>query len=489
MKRIVLSSLTALALLAGGFLPGGLHVAQASTAIVVTPADMSGWNFSFSGTSSGAMVAGPESTPLGTGSALLAVGADGNGAAQLRNSAYAGTKLSDITALSYSTYVSNFNGCQAPYIILNVDNDANGTTDDLLFFEPCYQTGAYGGDPIPNQGTPVLNTWQTWNALGGGWWALSADTFGPPLVTLGTYTAANPNATVVNPSSLGGVRIVAGFGAGVWDNFDGNVDAFTVGVSGNSITYDFEPVTLGNCFITLDVPNKLMSLTSDCITDHTLYVPDGWTLNGNSYSITAVDPVGDHFRGAVIKNGGGEAHVTDLTVTTTVLANVCDAGDDRLRGILFDGAGGSITNNTVVNINQGASGCQEGNGIEVRNAPFDSTGADLTVLISGNTVTNYQKNGITANGSVAATITNNVVTGAGPVNYIAQNGIQVGFGGTAIVTSNMVSGNDYTPKDTVACGLLYFQADGVNASANSRFNNERDQCNFGKGGGTYKPAP
>lgn len=46
----------------------------------------------------------------------------------------------------------------------------------------------------------------------------------------------------------------------------------------------------------------------------------------------------------------------------------------RLRGILFDGAAGSITHNTVTNINQGASGCQEGNGIEVRNGPFDNTG-------------------------------------------------------------------------------------------------------------------
>jgi hypothetical protein len=232
-----------------------------------------------------------------------------------------------------------------------------------------------------------------------------------------------------------------------------------------------------------------MTLNADCVTEHTILIPDGYTLDGNGYTITAVDPAGGHFLGAVVRNGGASAHVTNLTVTTSGLADVCDGGDDRLRGILFDGAAGSITNNTVVDINQGASGCQEGNGIEVRNAPFDATGADLAVTISGNTVTGYQKNGITANGSVAATILNNVITGAGPVNYIAQNGIQVGFGGTAEIRSNTVSGNNYTPADTVACGVLYFDADGVRASGNTRFNNERDQCNFGKGGGSFNASP
>jgi hypothetical protein len=263
------------------------------------------------------------------------------------------------------------------------------------------------------------------------------------------------------------------------------------------------PTTSGNGFLidnltlfsgpgpecTFTSSGTTMTLNGDCVTDETIFVTDGWTLDGNGYSITAIDPMGGHFLGAVIKNAGATAHVTDLTVTTSGLANLCDGGNDRLRGILFDGAAGSITDNTVVNINQGASGCQEGNGIEVRNEPFDKTGPDLAVTISGNTVSNYQKNGITANGSVAATIKDNIVTGAGPVNYIAQNGIQIGFGGTATIKNNTVSGNDYTPADTLACGVLYYQADGVKASGNTRFDNERDQCNFGKGGGTYNPSP
>lgn len=255
-----------------------------------------------------------------------------------------------------------------------------------------------------------------------------------------------------------------------------------------SLFSGFAVPSLAPCVGVVDPPSTYR-LTADCTTDQTLYVPDGWTLDGDGYTITAVDPVGDHFRGAVVKNGGASANVTDVTVTASGLDDVCDAGDDRLRGILFDGAAGSITGNTVTNVNQGPSGCQEGNAIEVRNEPFDATGPDLDVTIDGNVANGYIKNGITANGSVAAVITNNVVTGSGPVGVplAAQNGIQVGFGATAIVRGNTVSGNDYTPKSWVACGLLMYDADGVRASANTYFDNERDVCNFGKGGGKFSP--
>ncbi len=227
-----------------------------------------------------------------------------------------------------------------------------------------------------------------------------------------------------------------------------------------------------------------ITLLNNCTTDQTILVPNGTTLDGNSHSITAVDPTGGHFLGAVVANAGPNASVTNLTVTASHLADACDGGTDRLRGILFDGASGSITDNTVMGINQGHSGCQEGNAIEVRNAPFDGTHPAIkTVAISGNTISDYQKTGIVANGDVAATITKNTVTGAGQINYIAQNGIQIGFGATATVKGNTSSGNWYTPTTDIACGILFFDAGGVKASNNTWFANERDQCNFGKGGG------
>lgn len=87
------------------------------------------------------------------------------------------------------------------------------------------------------------------------------------------------------------------------------------------------------------------------------------------------------------------------------------------------------------------------------------------------------------NGQVSGTIDRNVVTGDGPITYIAQNGIQVGFGASAVIRENTVSGNDYTPATYVACGLLFYQATGVKQKSNVLFDNEKNICNFGRGGG------
>src|SRR5205085_179499 len=78
--------------------------------------------------------------------------------------------------------------------------------------------------------------------------------------------------------------------------------------------------------------------------------------------------------------------------------------------------------NEIFNLNQGASGCQEGNAIEVRN--FGTSPSTVRATIDGNKVTNYQKTGIVANGDVDATITDNTVAGGAPLSYIARNGIQ-----------------------------------------------------------------
>ncbi|MEX2546682.1 MAG: hypothetical protein WD830_02705 [Chloroflexota bacterium] len=176
---------------------------------------------------------------MGTGSAQFNIGADGDSAAQLANSAYAGTRLDSLTALSYSTYVQqDGSGGQAPYLILRVDNDGNGTIDDLIFFEPVYQTATFF--PSNPQPSLALATWQSWDALNGGWWSLNGIAGAGPgtdVKSLDDYLAAEPDATITNTLTAGGVRIVTGFGAGAWDNFVGNADSFTI----NGTTYDFEP--------------------------------------------------------------------------------------------------------------------------------------------------------------------------------------------------------------------------------------------------------
>lgn len=233
------------------------------------------------------------------------------------------------------------------------------------------------------------------------------------------------------------------------------------------------------------VSETTMNLVDDCTTDHTILVPQGFTLDGHGHTITAIDPAAGHFVGAVVKNGGTSANVTNLGVTTAGLADLCDGGDDRLRGILLDGASGAITNNRVFDVRQVGSGCQEGNAIEVRNAPFDTTGPDVTATVSGNEVAGYQKTGVLVNGSVAATVVDNAISGLGPVPYIAQNGVQIGFGATASVERNTIADNRYAgTAEADSCGLLLFQADGVKQRGNAFTGNQRSLCNFGRGGGS-----
>jgi hypothetical protein len=205
------------------------------------------------------------------------------------------------------------------------------------------------------------------------------------------------------------------------------------------------------------IAKKTMTLNADCITTTSIIVQNGFTLNGAGHTITAMDPLGDYFKRGVVQNGGATADVTNVTITTSALIDPCDeTSQNRLRGILFDGASGSITKTTVTNINHvgaGLCGGDEGNAIEVRN--FGASAATSRVKIEANTATGYQKGGIIANGNVDATITDNVVDGLGPSPFIARNGIQLGFGATGMVKRNQVSNNEYTgPEDAAAAGIL-----------------------------------
>ncbi|HWW77789.1 MAG TPA: DUF11 domain-containing protein, partial [Pyrinomonadaceae bacterium] len=251
----------------------------ASQTVTVIPSDLQGWTAqttpgstpSPTATPSVTFVAGPATPPAGTGSVQLGVGSDGDAFAQMRHAGYAGTVLptptptpeqgggtvnytaapNELSALIYSTYVQQTgSGGQSPYIILDVDYDNDGVRDDLLFFEPVYQDSTFcPSNPQPSVSDGV---WQTWNALRGCWYSLNGEAGSGPgtnVKPLRVIAAAHPNAKIVNPPSTGGgLRFLAGGGAGAWDNFVGNVDKFQIGVgedpdTGPNITvYDFEQV-------------------------------------------------------------------------------------------------------------------------------------------------------------------------------------------------------------------------------------------------------
>lgn len=122
-------------------------------------------------------------------------------------------------------------------------------------------------------------------------------------------------------------------------------------------------------------------------------------------------------------------------------------------GVVVNGDVGAasvnVTGSTIHDIGETPlNGSQHGTAIYYRAL---GTGT-ASGTISDNTVYHYQKNGITANGNVSAAITNNTVTGEGPVAYIAQNGIQLGYGAHATVTGNTVTGNAYSGSNLASSG-------------------------------------
>jgi hypothetical protein len=226
----------------------GLAIA-ATIQISVSPGNLDGWTAAATGSSSLNFVNGPATPPCGTGSAEFRIDPSGSTQATLTNGAYNATKLNDLTALSYNTFVttnnggSPTNGGQAVFIVLTIDTDGNGSIDDSIFFEPRFQDTAHF--PSNPQGPLALATWQSWDALHGGWWSehgLGGATQSS-LKSLSAYLTAQPNARIVNSSTgTGGVQLVAGRGgAGDWGNFVGNADCFTIGVSGHdTTTFNFE---------------------------------------------------------------------------------------------------------------------------------------------------------------------------------------------------------------------------------------------------------
>ena len=231
----------------------GMTIGQAaasSTTLVVDGGHAHDWTFVQQGTcgagdtGSQGFVTGPGTPPTGTGSLEMSVGSDGDSFQGLGTTGLDGTKLADLTKLSYSTYVSTPStgggDQQAPYMNIRLDYDGDNVPDDRFFFEPTYSSGTYSGDPVAPQPAITDNTWQTWDALNGGWWSENDGFGGPPVHTLQNIAADHPGATIVNGPNAG-LKINVGCGGGAWQSFVGNFDNVTVGVNSADTTFDFEP--------------------------------------------------------------------------------------------------------------------------------------------------------------------------------------------------------------------------------------------------------
>ena len=215
---------------------------SSSHTVVVTESDVSrqvedtpplrSWVFyTRSPTSTGAFVTGPGNPPLGVGSFKMGtVLATDKGT--LFNYDHFGTRLVDITAISYATYrdpASTAPAVQLPSVNIEVDYNgpavAGGYTS--LVFEPVYN---------PTQGAIQSGVWQSWNGIPGIWWStrpINGCSVPPCYQPWSDIVAANPNATI-----LGGFGVNQGSGSG---GLIAATDALTIRHGGTTWTYNFEP--------------------------------------------------------------------------------------------------------------------------------------------------------------------------------------------------------------------------------------------------------
>jgi hypothetical protein len=149
---------------------------------------------------------------------------------------------------------------------------------------------------------------------------------------------------------------------------------------------------------------------------------------------------------------GVTVSISHLTIQGQWSNSICYGS---LYDVLVEGGASLVLTDSVVT-QAGAyplNGCQGGVGVE---AGFSPTGQIGHATLAGDTIDNYQKNGITIDGTDStAKIDDVTVAGDGPTNQIAQNGIQISFGATGSVTHSTITGNNYTGTgEAYATGVL-----------------------------------
>lgn len=145
-----------------------------------------------------------------------------------------------------------------------------------------------------------------------------------------------------------------------------------------------------------------------------------------------------------------------------------------LVGIYYQNASGTVNHVTTRYQELGPSdfGCQDGLAIYAQSGY--GTGGTGTVIIENSSVHDYDKNGITADGTgMMATINGNYIVGIGATPLIGQNGIQLSDGAAGKIQNNIVTDDVYVNAsdcftDNTGCysatGILLYDSGGTSAS-------------------------
>ncbi len=236
-----------------------------------------------------------------------------------------------------------------------------------------------------------------------------------------------------------------------------------------------------------------------------IYQPDLTLESVNPLGATIQAPECLTPGGAIIEVVNDDSLLPVKTDSTKVNATASDGGGVVIDGFnimgpaavpgacnlvagvfVHENATATVSNNDITSIRDNPiSSCQQGYGIRVGSEVVDDESNDPgTGTLSGNTITDYQKGGIFVDGDgSSATITGNVVTGAGKTKDIGQNGIQVS--NTTLestITGNMISDNFYSQRCVKgncwrAVGVLELNAgargDKVKILKNNQFSNNQ----------------
>jgi hypothetical protein len=143
-----------------------------------------------------------------------------------------------------------------------------------------------------------------------------------------------------------------------------------------------------------------------------------------------------------------------------------------LVGIYYQNASGTVNHVTTrfQELPPADFGCQDGLAIYVQSGY--GTGGSAVVTVENSSVHDYDKNGITADGSgTIATITGNYIVGIGATAVIAQNGIQLSDGAGGKISNNTVTDDLYINSPscgvgscTSATGILLYDSGGTSGS-------------------------
>jgi hypothetical protein len=299
-----------------------------------------------------AYVAGPSPAPNGRGSLRMTLSDDSNPnrIEQFRTAAYDGMLLRDIRGLSYSTYESadpgNGNLQQPVYLFLRIDNDHDGSWDDVLFY-------------YPGNNAPVANgAWQTWDAANGRW-NLNGDDGAGNAFGLESYLVQHPDARIVNSqagtASGGGVTFQAGAGGDGQLNGSYFLDDITIR------TVDQEdPATVGGKVYDLEptVPEPAASISdASAVEGNTGETPATFVVSLSEPTLVPVT-LSYHTEGRSAQAGSDYGSVsgtltfepgqTSKTVDVAVLGDKAPEPVERFSVVLDNATNATIADGTGV---------------------------------------------------------------------------------------------------------------------------------------------